>query len=200
MSQVPQRKISFTAGQTFIDQALWCQGARVYKPVADILYGLPTQIRVLAHGIPTGIVIAVWFENMASKSFESNKPYFATAVDANNLTLLDHNTAGIAPAAFGSIYYVPPISTSGMTANASFKRTTSSSVLLSASSSGGSPIFTLPGNGIIRMELTPANTRVIFGSNKSPISGIAHVEVLTSTAQVFIPWIYSWECSPEGTV
>lgn len=200
MSQVPQRKISFTAGQTFIDRALWCQGARVYKQLSDITYGLPTSIKVPAHGIPLGVVIAIWFENMNSKSFSSNTPYFATAIDANTLTLLDHNSVGIDQASIGSIYYIPPIETEDLTFVTQFRKTVSSPVLLEIRSDGVSPRFTLPGNGVIQTELKPEDTKALIGTNKIPISGIAQVEATNLSGQVFRPFDYIWEVFPEGTL
>ena len=199
MSQVPQRKISFTAGQTFIDQTLWCQGARVYKQVSDIVYGLPTVVKVVGHGIPVGVVIAIWFENMSSQAFKSGTPYFATAVDSDYLTITDHNSAGIKPASLGSIFYIPPIDTSGFLVVAMFKRSTSAAALLTLRSDGVSPGFTLPETGIIQLELTPANTKTLIGANKNPITGLAQVEVTNNLGKIFRPWNYEWSAYPEGT-
>lgn len=199
MSKVPTRNISFTAGQTFIDQALWCQGSRVYKPISDILYGLPTVIKVVDHGVPEDIIIAVWFENMNSKSFLPGQVYFAAFNDANHLTILDHNSYGIKAASLGSIYYIPPISTTDMVFATQFRRTVNSPLLLEIRSDGLSPGFTLLGNGIVSMQLTPAQTRLLIGTNKNPISGIAQVEATNDLDEVSRPWDYAWEVYPEGT-
>lgn len=197
-SPVPQRKISFTAGQTFIDQALWCQGEKVYKTITDIVYGLPTTIRVPAHGIPSGIVMAVWFVNMKSKLFDERSAYFVASIDSNNLRILDHNSFE-GSANLGTMIFIPPVDTSNLLVVTKFRKNPSSPVLLEVRSDGVSPGFTLPGNGIIGLELTPDNSKALIGSNKNPFSGIAQIEVTNDQDQVFRPWDYAWEVFPEGT-
>lgn len=194
-------RIEFTAGQTFLDQVVWCQGARTYAEVHTVETGLPTRLKAIAHGIPLNLVIPVWFEN-----FKATKPilrpgvaYYAFAIDADNLELVDDNSDDASISKYGVMYYLPPVDLSTYQIRAHFKKNTSSPSLLEISSEDIVPAFELVNPGLIRLELTPAQTRTLIGNSKAPISGIAHVELYNDDGQVFILWSYEWTVYPEGT-
>jgi hypothetical protein len=202
MSSIPQRQISFTAGQTFFDQVIWCQGARVYKQVASVTTGLPTKIRVPGHGIPLELTIAVWFDNFvtAKGSFSSGKHYFAFAEDENTIVLIDDNTTNETISQYGTMFYIPPVDLLQTTVYADFKyKASDTTALIDASSLAPNAIFEIVSPGLIRMELTPAHTKTLIGSSRKAVSGVAQIELHNEAGQVFRPWDYAWEVHPEGT-
>lgn len=194
-------KITFTAGQTFLDQVGWFQGERVYSEIDTIETGLPTRIRSVSHGIPLDLVTPVWFENFITTKqiFKSSVQYFAFAIDENIVEIIDLNSEDAQISRYGTMWYIPPFDLTSFYVRTNFRKTPTSPTLLSLSSSGDSPAFSISNPGLVRLELTPAHTRLLSGFSKSPVSGVAQVEAVNNdTGQIFGMWNYEWTVLPNG--
>jgi len=202
--KVPSRKINIAAGQTFSESSVWCVAPWVYKPISTLTAGWPTVVTAVGHGIPAGVTIPVWVANSRGVSIDTtvDAPWIAERASVDTLTLMGVNTGGqsgyVANSATAS--FMLPRDLTGFVARAQFRQRITGAVLVDAVSTGLTPQFALTAAlGKIALTLTPAETRALLNGGTSETDGIAHVELVSPSGEVFRPWDYKWVVSPEGT-
>lgn len=204
MAKVPVRKIVIAGGQTFVDRVAWCEAPYTFKTISAVTLGWPTTITVTAHGVPNGVTVPVWIQNVkgpTALNTTADTPHYAQYADANSLTLVGVNTGGMTAYTANSavLAYMPPKNITNWIARTQFRTSVTGAVLVDCVSTGVDPEYVISGSlGIATLTLTPAQTRLLIPGNAAN-NGIAHVELVDPDGVVHRPFDYAWSCTPEGT-